>query len=167
MGTVGQLSEASQGILLDFVTSWELDPPTAEAFKQCDLSHPVNIGMTGAPGSYLAGGLLHYAAMLGDEALVRDMINAGAPLRQVDEAWTKKTPLQLACDHGRAGVVRLLLQQQGVYNDQLTLAHTGSLCTEPLVFAWGMLERHVRKHEVDYKGVRDAVETERQRCKQK
>lgn len=141
------LSPRSISILEPHITYW-----SGEDKINSDLSidHKLDfdIEITVGFNKYIAEYAIIYAVFLDDKELIEDLCINGANLGVMDSLNANKTPLEVAIEYGRAGVVTILMK----YGAQLKCdveVPSNNPCTHPIRFFWSLKE-YACNREVDY-----------------
>jgi hypothetical protein len=98
---------------------------------------------------YFAEYAITYAVLLDDKALTEDLCKHGVNLNIRDRYHSDKSPLEIAIEYGRAGIVAILMHHGAQVPPGIKVP-SSKPCSHPLTFFWTLNER-ANKREADFK----------------
>lgn len=107
MAKFKDLSPRSVSILEPHITFWSL--MRDEIDLNLPIDHKFEIETTGF-NRYIAEYAIIYAVLLDDKELTEDLCQHGVNLEVTDHWSGNKTPLEVAIEHGRAGIAEILVK---------------------------------------------------------
>jgi hypothetical protein len=116
------------------------------------LDHYLDVANTDMGQRYCAEFAITYAVLLDDKELVEDLCTNGASLDVKDDMHGLKTPVEIAIEYGRAGVLNILLQHGGKIPADVVVPTNNFYLT-----VWSLYEQRVRAREADYTATKDVV----------
>ena len=147
MANFKDLSPRSISILEPHIKYWSLGDSIN---GDLPIDHKFGIETTGF-NRYIAEYAITYAALLGDKELTEDLCQHGVNL-DVKDSWNaNKTPLEVAIEYGRAGVVAILIKHGAKLTHNVEVPSNNPY-SNPYRFFWSVKENAFNR-EVDYGAV--------------
>ncbi len=146
-GKFSDLKPSSLAALMPFISYWSLG---AGIDINSSINTELDIATTGF--MYCANYAIFYAVLLDDKDLLEDLYRQNADLEVRNRyGHGEKTPLEVAIDYGRAGIVDSLIKHGAKLPNDCKVP-SSNLCTNPFRFFWTLNEK-LNHREADYKSI--------------
>ena len=140
------LKPKSLATLMPFIAFWSLG-------DGIDINSSINdkLPVETSGIMYVSQYAIFYAVLLDDKELLEDLYRLQADLELRDLFNKMKTPLEVAIEYGRAGIVESLIKHGAKLPNDVKVP-SSSPCSSPLRFFWTLKER-LNMREADYKSI--------------